>query len=127
MLYIRSLLSDLTMCQSLSSLILSWFNFCIQFHFHSFQKCVFSFNLKTKNPNTYFSSPVSTMEEKESARRVRTVLSLDCGVCSAPAPDHLHFGGKERVKPNENVVVIHCGHHDMTSYYKLYRTNEKNN
>ena len=39
------------------------------------------------------------MEEKEPARRVRTVLSLECGVCSAPAPDHLHFGGKHKHQP----------------------------
>ena len=37
------------------------------------------------------------MEEKEPARRVRTLLSIDCGVCSAPAPDHKHFGGKHHL------------------------------
>ena len=26
-------------------------------------------------------------------RRAPTLLVLDCSVCSAPAPDHLHFGG----------------------------------
>ena len=26
-------------------------------------------------------------------RRAPTALTLDCNVCSAPAPDHLHFGG----------------------------------
>ena len=27
-------------------------------------------------------------------RRAPNVLSLRCGVCQAPAPNHLHFGGK---------------------------------
>ena len=27
-------------------------------------------------------------------KRPPAALTLTCGVCSAPAPDHLHFGGK---------------------------------
>ena len=27
-------------------------------------------------------------------KRPPAALNLTCGVCSAPAPDHLHFGGK---------------------------------
>ena len=29
-------------------------------------------------------------------KRPPAPLNLTCGVCSAPAPDHLHFGGKVR-------------------------------
>jgi len=31
-------------------------------------------------------------EDKKMKKRPATVLTLICGVCSAPAPDHLHFG-----------------------------------
>eukprot|EP00092_Neocalanus_flemingeri_P013650 GFUD01014723.1.p1 GENE.GFUD01014723.1~~GFUD01014723.1.p1 ORF type:complete len:596 (+),score=126.01 GFUD01014723.1:60-1847(+) len=37
------------------------------------------------------------MQEKESVqhkKRAATVLSIECGVCSSPAPDHLHFGAR---------------------------------
>ena len=27
-------------------------------------------------------------------KRAAPALTLTCGVCCAPAPDHLHFGGK---------------------------------
>ena len=32
-------------------------------------------------------------------------LNLTCGVCSAPAPDHLHFGGE-----NLHFIVFFCHH-----------------
>ena len=28
-------------------------------------------------------------------KRFPASLTLSCGVCSAPAPDHLHFGGSK--------------------------------
>ena len=46
------------------------------------------------------------MEEKEPARRVRTALSLECGVCRAPAPDHLHFGGKQQGKYKDFLSLL---------------------
>ena len=31
-------------------------------------------------------------------KRPPAVLTLPCGVCGAPAPDHKHFGGREYTK-----------------------------
>ena len=40
-----------------------------------------------------------------SMRRAPNVLSLRCGVCQAPAPNHLHFGGKGTTLANgENMT-----------------------
>ena len=33
------------------------------------------------------------MPENGKKRRAPTALCRECGVCTAPAPDHLHFGG----------------------------------
>ena len=30
-------------------------------------------------------------------KRAPTALTVECGVCHGPAPDHVHFGGKETV------------------------------
>ena len=39
---------------------------------------------------------VDQLEERDSVnKRQPVVLSYSCGVCSAPAPDHKHFGGDE--------------------------------
>ena len=32
----------------------------------------------------------------EAIKRAQALLCLECGVCGAPAPDHLHFGGTAR-------------------------------
>ena len=29
----------------------------------------------------------------KSKKRAPTALTIECGVCLGPAPDHLHFGG----------------------------------
>ena len=32
--------------------------------------------------------------KKEGTKRLPAALTQACGVCSAPAPDHKHFGGR---------------------------------
>ena len=40
------------------------------------------------------------MEDNPNARKSSTLLTLKCGVCSEPAPDHYHFGGKHLMYKN---------------------------
>ena len=37
-------------------------------------------------------------------KRAPTALTVECGVCSGPAPDHLHFGGN--LYTNKNIFVV---------------------
>ena len=41
-------------------------------------------------------------------KRAPTALLISCNVCGAPAPDHLHFGGKEpRGRPPRPSLTVY--------------------
>ena len=47
------------------------------------------------NEESNANDPDESEETDGTIKRFPASLTLSCGVCSAPAPDHLHFGGSK--------------------------------
>ena len=48
------------------------------------------------NEESSANDPDESEETDGVNKRFAASLTLSCGVCSAPAPDHMHFGGRQK-------------------------------
>ena len=61
---------------------------------------------RVKSPGENMNQEETEGDIKVVSKRAPAPLTLVCGVCSAPAPDHLHFGGENTCTCTNNSLGV---------------------